>query len=136
MPLFDQFGQPIQAAKPRFKKKARPKNIPRKRRPSELGALHRQAVRDVTVTLLARHNVNGMTYGPGQVTVKRDLADALNEAERNARQADENFAGTKAVVANMSSDTDQKTSGSQPSRFLISTSCPSSWATSSTTRSY
>src|SRR3990167_7572776 len=98
MPLFDQFGQPIQAAKPRFKKKARPKNIPRKRRPFELGALHRQAVRDVTVTLLARHNVNGMTYGPGQVTVKRDLADALNEAERNARQADENFAGTRAMV--------------------------------------
>ena len=52
----------------------------------------------VTVTLTAVHNVNGHVYGRGEVTVHRDLADALLEAERNAAAADANFTGTRACV--------------------------------------
>ena len=106
MPLYDSFGRPLDTAPagppltlsvPK-KKKTPPKNIPRKHRRSIVGAQHQQQARMVTVALAAVHNVNGAVYGPGTVTVRRDLADALLEGERNAAAADANFAGTKACV--------------------------------------
>ena len=111
MPLYDAFGRPLETApvgpplKPhKPKKKPSPRNLPRKPRRSVIGAQHQQQARMVTVTLCAHHNINGASYGPGPgqapvtITVRRDLADALLEAEGRAAAADAAFVGTKACV--------------------------------------
>jgi len=50
------------------------------------------------VELRARHNVNGQLYGPGIVTVPHELAEALQEAERNARSYDQTWMQEKAKI--------------------------------------
>ena len=124
MPLFDAFGRPLETApagpplKPHKPKKKPPlRNVPRKRRQSVIGAQHQQQARMVTVTLLAAHNVNGTPYGPGTVTVRRDLADTLLEGERNAAAADAAFAGTKACVIGAGHNTGFKATRVAPEYF-------------------
>lgn len=126
MPLFDAFGRPLETTpagpplKPHKPKKKPPlRNIPRKRRQSEIGAQHQQQARLVTVTLAAAHNVNGTPYGPGTVTVRRDLADALLEGERNAAAADAAFMGTKACVIGPGAKAGFKTIRVAPEYFDI-----------------
>ena len=46
--------------------------------------------RMLTITLTMQHRINGVPYGPGDVTVREDLAATFAEQERNATDA-ENF---------------------------------------------
>lgn len=45
----------------------------------------------ITITLTRQHSVNNEFYGPGQVTVSRDLAALLREQERNAAAEEQAF---------------------------------------------
>ena len=130
MPLYDAFGRPLETApagpplKPhKPKKKPSPRNLPRSRRRSLIGAQHQQQARLVTVTLTAVHNINGTTYGKANsqttVTVRRDIADTLLENERNAAAADAAFAGTKACVIGAGHGTGFKATRVAPEYFDI-----------------
>ena len=100
MPLLDQFGNPLSVRPVRMK---RPKNRGRGRRrvPAQATETARRNLAPVThvaLTLYAKHNLNGVPYGPGNVMVPLDVAQVLREGERNAARTDANFAGTRACV--------------------------------------
>ena len=54
--------------------------------------------RPVTLVLRTRHNVNGVIYGPGKVTVSRDLSAILGSSESQLIQNEERFYGTRSVI--------------------------------------
>ena len=99
MPLLDEFGRPL-AVRPRPVR--RPKNKrPAKRVPSRAADIARRNLAPVTsvlITLLAKHNINGVPYGPGQITVPMDVAKVLRENDQRAQRTDHNFSSTRACV--------------------------------------
>jgi hypothetical protein len=54
--------------------------------------------RHVEVMLSGRHYINGQCFGPGKVKVPQGVADMLLEQESRAREADERFHGTRAMI--------------------------------------
>jgi hypothetical protein len=50
--------------------------------------------RKVTLTLTMPHWINGISYGPGTVTVTSDLATVFHENERRVRQNDADMFGS------------------------------------------
>lgn len=56
--------------------------------------------RPVTITLRYQHKINEVPYGPGRVTVKKDVASVLLEQERNLTQVMHDELNPKAVVIN------------------------------------
>ena len=102
MPLLDAFGREIPLRPRRLKRAPRPKNVkPPQRRPKEEPTGPDSRIRKearVEVTLLARHSIGDVFYGPGRVIVSRKVAEVLREGEQRAQTADANFAGTRACV--------------------------------------
>lgn len=101
MPLFDALGRPI-LSKPKPVRARRPRNIkPVKRVPSKALETARQNLSPTTmvqVTLLAKHNINGVQYGPGDVTAPFDVAKVLRENDQRAQRTDHNFASSRACI--------------------------------------
>ena len=99
MPLLDHLGNPI-LSRPRPVR--RPKNKYPKARVSskqtEIARRNLAPATHVNLTLNAKHNISGHFYGPGPVTVPLDVAQVLQEGERNAARTDRNFASPKACV--------------------------------------
>jgi hypothetical protein len=67
--------------------------VPRKPKPEAVPAKLPQPVQpqSVTIHLSQRHYINADAFGPGPVTVRRDVADVLLEQERNARLVEDQF---------------------------------------------
>ena len=76
------------------KKKGKPLGRPRKSRPAPSVPLSPT----VTIHLFGLHRINGFPYGPGTVTVTRELASTLQENDQRARQYDDNWQRPKAVI--------------------------------------
>ncbi len=65
---------------------------------SKLGHSTIQNNKRTTAVLLTRHNINGVFYGPGEVTGPNGLIQALLHADQLVVQSERDFLGTKAVV--------------------------------------
>jgi hypothetical protein len=52
----------------------------------------------LTIQLFGTHRVNGYPYGPGTVTLPRELALMLQTADQRARHYDDNWQRPKAVI--------------------------------------
>lgn len=77
-------------------KKRRRKLAPRKpRRPRDNQA---KLNLPVPVTLKFRHDINGIPYGPGTVTVSRALAAVLTDNESRVVEQEAVFRGTRAAI--------------------------------------
>lgn len=61
-------------------------------------AERQKAGRPIQITLQFEHSINSKRYGPGVVSVKRDVASVLQEQERNVRAMMEAEANPKACI--------------------------------------
>lgn len=99
MPLLDSFGREIVLAPRRlpprraFHKRAKPKVPHAAPKGASPPSNH-----PITLILTARHNLGGVFYGPGPVSVPPPVARTLQEGEYRAAQTDANFAGSRACV--------------------------------------
>lgn len=103
MPLLDQYGNPLTPTRtvkrhktPRPNNRKAPRRVPKNQ--TEISRRNLAPVTHVDLLLAARHNVGGVLYGPGKVTVTQDVAQVLREGETRAAQADANFTGSKACM--------------------------------------
>lgn len=72
------------------KKPKKPKNPER--------VAHMNQIRRVTIKLGMSHVINGLVYGPGVMSVTRDLARELQNREQHATKIEDEFRGTKGVI--------------------------------------
>ena len=96
MPLYDNLGREI-VPKQRYTRRPRKKPAKYRVSPKSVAAVTANQP-NVEVILAAKHNINGVPYGPGRVVVSRKVARVLQEGERRAAWSDANFAGTRACV--------------------------------------
>jgi hypothetical protein len=64
--------------------------------PKKVAAMN--ANRLVTVRLTMRHFINGVVYGPGDVSVANNLAQGMLHTEGHAAAVEEQFQGAKAAI--------------------------------------
>lgn len=86
-----------QGLKPKVPKKKVKKGSPKKK--LNLQPVARPvAPRLVNISLRARHNINGMMYGPGSVTVLSPLANQLLSADKAAINYDEHWKDERSFL--------------------------------------
>lgn len=75
---------------------------PKKQKPVPIATQNRRANmlanRAVKVTLRLRHDINGTTYGPGEVTVSNSIATYLLHTESHQQQMESRFYGERAAI--------------------------------------
>lgn len=104
----EEFGpevKPLAAARKRLVKRSKPKLVKRRAKRAErlarteparaaLAAKRAATPKNVTLELTMPHWINGVSYGPGRVTVPSDMASVFEDNERRVRQNDADMMGS------------------------------------------